>query len=239
VNAKRVIVALDVPSADDALAIVKRLEPSQCRVKVGNELFTAAGPVLIERLHALGFEIFLDLKYHDIPNTVGAACRAASRLGVWMMNVHALGGAQMMRAAHEAVAAYDPRPLLIGVTVLTSMDERALRDVGIPMAPADTVARLATLVKACGLDGVVCSAQEAAMLRARCGADFKLVTPGIRFDGVPGDDQRRITTPAQALAAGADYIVIGRPITRAGDPRAALAAVNGELALAGTGGSQP
>jgi len=228
-NATRVIVALDVPSGDEALAIARRLDPAHCRAKVGNELFTAAGPALVETLQRLGFEIFLDLKYHDIPNTVASACRAAARLGVWMLNVHALGGCEMMQAAHEAVAAISPRPLVIGVTVLTSMDEDRLREIGIEAAPEVAVERLAALVAASGLDGVVCSAQEARMLRARTGGAFKLVTPGIRPAGVPGDDQRRITTPAQAVAAGADFLVIGRPITRAADPQAALRDINAEI----------
>ena len=231
-TSKRVIVALDVPTTDQALAITQRLDPHRCRVKVGSELFTAAGPALIEKLHALRFEVFLDLKYHDIPNTVAAACRAASRLGVWMLNVHALGGGAMMRAARDAIAGFGVRPLLIGVTVLTSMGEEELREGGIPFSPADLVARLAGLVHSSGLDGVVCSAQEAAMLRTRFGAGFALVTPGIRPAHAPGDDQRRVTTPAQALAAGADYLVIGRPITRADDPRAAVSAIEDEIARA-------
>ena len=226
---KPVIVALDVPSADEALAIAQKLDPARCRTKVGNELFTAAGPSLLARLHDLGFDVFLDLKYHDIPNTVASACRAAARLGVWMLNVHASGGSEMMRAAREAVAASTHQPLLIGVTVLTSMGEDELRASGVQFSPAEMVVRLADLVRASGLDGVVCSAQEAAELRARFGPDFRLVTPGIRPSGAPGEDQRRITTPAQALAAGSDYLVIGRPITRAADPGQALAAINAEL----------
>ena len=228
-SAKRVIVALDVPSADEAFAIAKQLDARACRVKVGNELFTAAGPALIERLNQMSFEVFLDLKYHDIPNTVASACRAASRLGVWMMNVHALGGAEMMRAAREAVATATSRPLLIGVTVLTSMGEQDLGEIGIHTPPAETVERLAALVQASGLDGVVCSAQEAQVLRARFGAGFKLVTPGIRPAGATGDDQRRITTPSQAVAAGADFLVIGRPIIRAANPQSTLDAINAEL----------
>ncbi len=235
-NARRVIVALDVPSGDEALAIARRLDPGQCRAKVGNELFTAAGPALIEKLQGLEFEIFLDLKYHDIPNTVASACRAAARLGVWMLNVHALGGREMMQAAREAVASAAPRPLVIGVTVLTSMDADQLRQVGIDAGPEQAVERLAALVAASGLDGVVCSAQEARMLRSRMGEGFKLVTPGIRPAGAPGDDQRRITTPADAVAAGADFLVVGRPITRAADPQAALRDINAEIDRA-TGGN--
>ncbi|RPI47533.1 MAG: orotidine-5'-phosphate decarboxylase [Betaproteobacteria bacterium] len=228
-TAKRVIVALDVASADEALAIASQLDATRCRVKVGSELFTTAGPSLVERLHATGFEVFLDLKFHDIPNTVASACRAAARLGVWMMNVHALGGRAMMEAARDALAPAMPRPLLIGVTVLTSSTEQDLHEVGIHAVPAQAVERLAGLVHASGLDGVVCSAQEAALLRARFGVGFKLVTPGIRPAGAAGDDQRRITSPSQAVAAGADFLVIGRPITRAANPQAMLDAIHAEL----------
>lgn len=226
----RVIVALDVPSAEEALAIASKLDPARCRLKVGKELFTSAGPALIERLMTPGFEIFLDLKFHDIPNTVASACRAAARLGVWMLNVHALGGRAMLQAAREAVETSSRRPLLIGVTVLTSMSESDLHEVGIAATPMDTVARLARLTQDCGLDGVVCSAQESAMLRKIVRADFKLVTPGIRPAGAASDDQQRITTPAQAVIGGSDYLVIGRPIARAPDPLAALAAINAEIA---------
>jgi orotidine-5'-phosphate decarboxylase len=226
----RVIVALDVPSSEEALAIAARLDPARCRLKVGKELFTSAGPALIEKLMAPGFEIFLDLKFHDIPNTVASACRAAARLGVWMLNVHALGGRAMMRAAKEALGTVPRPPLLIGVTVLTSMSEADLREVGIPATPMDVVGRLALLAQDCGLDGVVCSAQESPMLRKIVRADFKLVTPGIRPLGAASDDQQRITTPAQAIAGGSDYLVIGRPIARAQDPLAALDAVNVEIA---------
>lgn len=226
----RVIVALDVPTCAEALAIAARLDPARCRLKVGKELFTSAGPALIEQLMAPGFEIFLDLKFHDIPNTVASACRAAARLGVWMLNVHALGGRAMMQAAREAVDAMPHRPLLIGVTVLTSMSEADLREVGIADTPAAIVRRLALLAQDCGLDGVVCSAQEAPMLRECMRADFKLVTPGIRPAGASSDDQQRITTPAQAVSGGSDYLVIGRPIARAADPLAALDAVNAEIA---------
>jgi orotidine-5'-phosphate decarboxylase len=223
------IVALDVPSEAAALALASRLNPAQCRVKVGNELFTAAGPRLLEQLQGRGFEVFLDLKYHDIPNTVAAACRAAAALGVWMLNVHTLGGSAMLRAAREAVGGSAQRPLLIGVTVLTSMDAEALHEVGLAAPPARAVARLAALAAACGLDGVVCSAQEAAGLRQRMPAQFRLVTPGIRPAGSAQNDQERISTPSQAAAAGADFLVIGRPVTQATDPAAALAAIHAEL----------
>lgn len=229
-NTSRVIVALDVPTAAEALALAERLDPGQCRVKVGKEIFTASGPVLLERMAALGFEVFLDLKFHDIPNTVASACREAAKLGVWMIDVHALGGRGMMQAAREAVEGVARRPLLVGVTILTSMDETQLREVGIAATPLDAVARLGRLAQDCALDGVVCSAQEAKMLRTVLRDDFKLVTPGIRPAGSASDDQQRITTPAQAVRDGASFLVIGRPITRASDPQKALEAINAEIA---------
>jgi len=218
----KIIVALDFADAAPALALVERLDPALCRLKVGKELFTVAGPQLVRALAARGFEVFLDLKFHDIPNTVAAACRAAAGLGVWMMNVHASGGRRMMTAAREALADLPQRPLLIAVTVLTSMSAEDLGEVGVADAPADQVLRLARLTQACKLDGVVCSAQEAALLRADLGAGFRLVTPGIRPAGVDAGDQRRVMTPVEALRAGATDLVIGRPITAAADPLAAL-----------------
>ena len=225
----KIIVALDFPDAASALALVDRLAPELCRLKVGKELFTAAGPELVRALGARGFEIFLDLKFHDIPNTVAAACRAAAGLGVWMMNVHASGGRRMMTAAQEALADQANRPLLIAVTVLTSMSAEDLGEVGVAAAPADQVLRLARLTQACKLDGVVCSAQEAALLRADLGADFRLVTPGIRPAGAAVGDQRRVMTPAEALRAGATDLVIGRPITAAADPLAALKQIQADI----------
>jgi orotidine-5'-phosphate decarboxylase len=225
----RVIVALDYPDAGQALALVARLDPGQCRLKVGKELFVRAGPALVERLAALGFQVFLDLKFHDIPNTVAQACRAAADLGVWMVNVHASGGLKMMRMAREAVANSATPPKLIAVTVLTSMSGEDLRQIGLDMEPAAQVERLARLTKEAGLDGVVCSAQEAELLRAAIGPDFLLVTPGIRPAGSAVGDQSRILTPAKAIAAGADYLVIGRPITQADDPVAALQQINAEI----------
>ena len=225
----KIIVALDFPDAASALALVDRLDPELCRLKVGNELFTAAGPDLVRALVARGYEVFLDLKFHDIPNTVAAACRAAAGLGVWMMNVHASGGRRMMQAAREALAELPQRPLLIGVTVLTSMSAEDLAETGIAAAPGDQVMRLASLTQACGLDGVVCSAQEAALLRQRLGEDFRLVTPGIRPTGSEAGDQRRVMTPTQAIAAGATDLVIGRPITAAGDPVKVLQSINDEI----------
>lgn len=225
-----VIVALDFESADAALAFAARLDPAQCRVKVGKELFTASGRSLVEALVARGFQVFLDLKFHDIPNTVAHACKMAAELGVWMVDVHASGGRRMMAAAAEAVAPYSQRPLLIGVTVLTSMEAADLAEIGVTVPPDEQVLRLATLARDSGLDGVVSSAQEATRLRAALGEGFKLVTPGIRLADAVADDQRRVMTPSAAVKAGADYLVIGRPITRAADPLAVLAAINGELA---------
>ncbi|MBU1263735.1 MAG: orotidine-5'-phosphate decarboxylase, partial [Gammaproteobacteria bacterium] len=197
--------------------------------KVGKELFTVAGPELVRVLVARGFEVFLDLKFHDIPNTVAAACRAAAGLGVWMLNVHASGGRRMMTAAQQALADMPQRPRLIAVTVLTSMSAEDLAEVGVSDVPADQVLRLARLSHACKLDGVVCSAQEAAMLRADLGADFRLVTPGIRPAGTEMGDQRRVMTPAEALRAGATDLVIGRPVTAAADPLAALKQIQSDI----------
>jgi orotidine-5'-phosphate decarboxylase len=229
VRQTKIIVALDYADAASALALVERLDPALCRVKVGKELFTAAGPELVRALVARGFEVFLDLKFHDIPNTVAAACRAAAGLGVWMLNVHAAGGRRMMTAAQLALAELPRPPLLIAVTVLTSMSAEDLGEVGVAGAPAEQVLRLARLTQACKLDGVVCSAQEAAMLRADLGADFRLVTPGIRPAGADAGDQRRVMTPVEALRAGATDLVIGRPITAAADPLAALKAIQNEI----------
>jgi orotidine-5'-phosphate decarboxylase len=224
-----VIVALDYPQARPALELAARLDPAACRLKVGKELFTVAGPQLVRDLVAKGFGVFLDLKFHDIPNTTAAACRAAADLGVWMLNVHASGGRKMMEAARAAVDQSAHKPLLIGVTVLTSMDETGLREIGVAASPREQVMHLAGLVQQSGLDGVVCSAQEAAELRARFGPGFALVTPGIRPAGSAVGDQSRILTPARAIEAGADYLVIGRPITQANDPVAALQSIQQEI----------
>lgn len=229
-NDPRIIVALDYPDARGALELAARLDPKLCRLKVGKELFTAAGTVLVEKLGRSGFDIFLDLKYHDIPNTVAGACVAAAGLGVWMVNVHALGGRAMMVAAREALAKTGKPPRLVAVTLLTSMGAADMGDVGLAGNPRDAVLRLARLAQACGLDGVVCSPQEAATLRGQCGKNFTLVTPGIRPADSSQDDQQRIATPRQAMAEGADYLVIGRPITRATDPIAALRSINAEIA---------
>ena len=222
---RRVIVALDFPDAGAALAMASRLDPALCRVKVGKELFVAAGPAVVERLQASGFEVFLDLKFHDIPNTVAGACRAAARLGVWMLNVHARGGSAMMRAAREAVAGVAKPPLLIGVTVLTSLSDAELGEIGFSGSAADNVARLSRLAAASGLDGVVCSAEEAAMLRETLGTGFVSVTPGIRLPGDAKGDQSRVVTPEDAVRRGAHYLVIGRPVTRSADPSATLQSI--------------
>ncbi len=218
----KIIVALDFPQAAPALALVQHLEPTLCRLKVGKELFTAAGPQLVEQLQQRGFEVFLDLKFHDIPNTTAQACKAAAVLGVWMVNVHALGGKRMLNAAYEALANAECRPKLIAVTVLTSMAQEDLHSIGINASPAQMVSRLAQLAQDSGLDGVVCSAQEAPSLRLQCGKDFCLVTPGIRPANAAANDQSRTMTPRAALESGANYLVIGRPITQAPDPLRAL-----------------
>lgn len=228
----RVIVALDFPSAEAALTLSERLAPGQCRLKVGKELFTRAGPALVRELGVRGFEVFLDLKYHDIPNTVAQACAAAAEMGVWMLNVHALGGRRMMEAARSAIGEGARRPLLIAVTVLTSHAPQDLAEIGLAGTPEAVASNLAALARQAGMDGVVCSAQEAAALRQRIGQDFLLVTPGIRTATDVADDQHRITTPTAAIAQGASYLVIGRPITRAADPLVALQAINREIAAA-------
>ena len=225
----KIIIALVYPAAAPALALAERLQPELCRLKVGKELFTAAGPGLIEQLQRRGFEIFLDLKFHDIPNTTAQACKAAASLGVWMANVHALGGRKMLEAARDAIAHSAQQPKLIAVTMLTSMAQEDLADIGIDVTPAEMVLRLAKLAQDSGLDGVVCSAQEAALLREQCGNEFCLVTPGIRPLQASLDDQSRVMTPLAALQAGSSYLVIGRPITKAADPLQALLDINQEI----------
>lgn len=227
-----VIVALDYARASDALALAERLSPAECRLKVGKELFTAEGPAVVRALQDRGFELFLDLKFHDIPNTVAAAVATAADLGVWMVNVHASGGRRMMVAARERLQAGGYATKLIAVTVLTSMERADLADIGLDIEPLEQVRRLAALTADCGLDGVVCSAQEAAMLRAARGPGFLLVTPGIRTADSDAGDQRRIMTPQQAVAAGVSYMVIGRPVTQAADPAAALRAINAGIGVA-------
>lgn len=226
---KRIIVPLDVPEAEAALALAARLDAKLCRVKVGKELFVAAGPAVVGRLQERGFEVFLDLKFHDIPSTVAGACRAAAKLGVWMMNVHASGGEAMLRAARESIEAVVRPPILIAVTILTSLSDVDLERVGLHGSLIENVERLARLARASGLDGVVCSAQEAPLIRKAAGEDFILVTPGIRLKDDKKDDQARIVTPAEAVRLGANYLVIGRPITQAADPGAMLASIRESL----------
>ncbi len=228
-NSSKIIVALDFSTADEAIALAEQLDPTACRVKVGKELFTRSGPASVEKLVELGFDVFLDLKYHDIPNTVARACEAAADLGVWMVNVHASGGRRMMEAAREALSSRENGPLLIAVTVLTSMDQSDLVELNIADTPANQVLRLAQLAESSGMDGVVCSPREITLLREKISSEFKLVTPGIRPAGSATGDQKRIMTPAEAVSLGSDWLVIGRPITAAEDPLAALNAINQEL----------
>jgi orotidine-5'-phosphate decarboxylase len=224
-----VIVALDFPSEKETMQLVEQLEPSLCRLKVGKELFTRCGPALVKQLVDKKFDVFLDLKYHDIPNTVARACEAAADLGVWMLNVHALGGEKMMHAARQAMSS-DDSPLLIAVTWLTSSGQAELDALGIQSTPEEMVSRLASMTKNAGLDGVVCSAQEAPVLRKNMGDDFCLVTPGIRLADSAKDDQSRVVTPERAISDGASYLVIGRPITQADNPCEILSAINKSIA---------
>jgi orotidine-5'-phosphate decarboxylase len=228
----KVIIALDYADANSALSFVSQLDPTLCKLKVGKELFTTAGPQLVEKLVAKDFKVFLDLKFHDIPNTVAKACEAASKLGVWMLNVHASGGSAMMQAALEGTdkgKQSNTRPYLIAVTVLTSMNQQTLQEIGINTDIAQHVLNLALLTQQSGLDGVVCSALEAELLRQHVAKSFLLVTPGIRPATASKDDQTRIVTPTQALGLGANYLVIGRPITQAKDPLVALTAIHQEI----------
>lgn len=225
----RLIIALDFPNAESALRFIEPLKPNKCKLKVGFELFVAAGPEFVKQLVQKGFDVFLDLKFHDIPNTVAGACRSAAELGVWMINVHASGGAVMMQAAREAIQDLIHKPLLIAVTVLTSMNQEQLSGVGITSTPEQQVSHLAQLTAQCGLDGVVCSAQEAEMLKRERGQDFILVTPGIRPEGSNAGDQSRVMTPKEARKAGIDYVVVGRPITQSANPLAVIEAINADL----------
>lgn len=227
---KRIVVALDFAQPNEALKFIDTLDPQQCRVKVGKELFTAGGPDLIAAIHARNFEVFLDLKFHDIPNTVAKAVAAAAELGVWMVNVHASGGEAMLKAARAAIEPYgEQAPLLIAVTVLTSMSAEELKQLGVQRPLQEHVLALAKLSAQCGLDGVVCSAQEAELIKAEVGRDFILVTPGIRPAGSATHDQQRIMTPQQAVAAGVDYLVMGRPIRESKNPVATLSAIADEI----------
>lgn len=231
----RVIVALDFPEQRRAMELVERLEPSQCSLKVGKEMFTRLGPGFVETLAGRGFDIFLDLKFHDIPNTVAAACEAAADLGVWMINVHASGGRKMMECARERLDKFQQRPLLVGVTILTSLGEQDIAEVGFTGTPQENVLRLAGLAEDSGLDGVVCSPLESAAIRQQSADSFMLVTPGVRPASASLDDQKRVMTPADAMRAGSSYLVVGRPVTAAPDPVASLQAINKEVADALTG----
>lgn len=218
----RVIVALDFADPAHAWSLVDHIEPNLCRLKVGKELFVRGGPDFVRQLVQRGYDVFLDLKFHDIPHTVAQACRAAADLGVWMINVHASGGARMLQAAKEALVGIHKPPHLIAVTVLTSMDETDLRQIGVMCSPLQQVLQLSALAEQAGLDGVVCAATEASALRRQCRPGFLLVTPGIRLAGDTNDDQKRVMTPESAWTAGVDYVVMGRSITKAADPRAVL-----------------
>ena len=224
-----VIVALDFDNQQAALSLADQLDPSQCRLKVGKELFTAAGPELVKALVARNFDVFLDLKFHDIPNTVAKAVKASADLGVWMANVHASGGSRMMSAAKQALDEQGSEMQLIAVTVLTSMDDTDLLETGVQRSPSEQVMHLAKLTQKSGLQGVVCSAQEASALKSALGPDFKLITPGIRLPDSAADDQRRIVSPTDAVAMGSDYLVIGRPITQSAQPLETLRQINQSL----------
>ena len=227
---KRIIVALDYPDSSSALAFADSVSPKLCRLKIGKEVFTHSGPELVKALVARGFDVFLDLKFHDIPSTVAKAVSAALDLGVWMLNVHALGGSRMMDAAREALEHQGGDSRLIAVTVLTSMQDSDLAELGLESSAAQQAARLAGLAKQCGLDGVVCSAQEANVIASQYGEDFLRVTPGIRPANLtPNDDQRRTMSPRQAIDGGSSYLVIGRPVTQSKDPLAMLLAIKKEI----------
>lgn len=226
----KIIIALDYDNPESVFQFTDQLDPQHCRLKVGKELFTRAGPGLVRELVAQKFDVFLDLKFHDIPNTVAKAVAAADDLGVWMTNVHASGGSSMMKAASEALKAKNSSMLLIGVTVLTSMDESDLVEIGVINAAGQQVGKLAKLAQQSGLHGVVCSAQEATMLKKSLGDNFKLITPGIRLSDSVADDQKRVVTPPKAIALGSDYLVIGRPITQSSNPMATLHEINKSIA---------
>ena len=226
----KIIVALDYEKESDALALVDQIDPNLCRLKVGKEMFTTLGMNFVKQLHQRHFDVFLDLKYHDIPNTVARAVRSAADLGVWMVDLHASGGLRMMEEAKRILEPYGKdAPLLIAVTVLTSMEDLDLLQIGINASPMEQVLRLAHLTQRAGLDGVVCSPQEVEILRNACGEEFKLVTPGIRPTGADFGDQRRVMTPTAAIRAGSDYLVIGRPITKADNPVGVLRSINASI----------
>jgi len=228
-----IVVALDFPDMKQALSMADQLDPSLCRVKVGKELYTATGPAILEELHKRSYEVFLDLKFHDIPNTCAKAVGVAADLGVWMVNVHASGGQRMMEAARNELEKKLHKPLLIGVTVLTSMEQRDLAGIGLDVEPMVQVERLAKLTQASGLDGVVCSAREVGLIRDVCSSDFLTVTPGIRPEGSDIGDQKRVMTPKQAVNAGVDYMVIGRPVSQSENPRVACHNIFDSLSIDG------
>ena len=226
----KIIVALDYEKEAEALALVDQIDPSLCRLKVGKEMFTTLGINFVKQLHQRNFDVFLDIKYHDIPNTVARSVRSAADLGVWMVDLHASGGLRMMEEAKRILEPYGKdAPLLIAVTVLTSMEDLDLLQIGINASPMEQVLRLAHLTQRAGLDGVVCSPQEVEILRNACGEEFKLVTPGIRPIGADFGDQRRVMTPTAAIRAGSDYLVIGRPITKADNPAEVLRSINASI----------
>ncbi len=231
-NGSRIIVALDFPEAAAAFDLIGRIAPDQCRLKIGKEMFTRLGPDFVREVVARGFDVFLDLKFHDIPNTVAASCAAAAELGVWMINVHASGGRRMMEAARERLEVAGARPMLVAVTILTSLSGEDIAEVGFQGTPEENVLRLARVAQEAGLDGVVCSPRETGALRARLGTDFRLVTPGVRPANSADDDQRRVMTPGDAIRAGANYLVIGRPITAAANPTEALRRIAAEVSQA-------
>ncbi len=224
----KIIVALDFPSSQLALNFVEQVSPQDCALKIGKELFTIGGPELVKKIVNKGFAVFLDLKFHDIPNTVAGACRAAADLGVWMINVHTSGGRKMMETAANQLAQLESPPLLIGVTILTSLSATEIQEVGFSGTPAENVLRLAKLAHHCGLDGVVCSPLEASIVKEATSAQFKLITPGVRPASASLDDQNRVMTPTDAIQAGAHYLVIGRPITASDNPLQSLKAINNE-----------
>ena len=226
-NKRQLVVAMDFDDVDAAIRLAQQLDPTVCRLKVGHQLYASAGPVAVRSLQDLGFEIFLDLKFHDIPNTVAGACKAAADLGVWMVNVHAAGGPVMMAAAARAVE--ETVTLVTAVTILTSFDQAQFQQVGYQGQIADQVVSMALLAQQSGLDGVVCSAHEIGLLRSELDAGFCLVTPGIRPAGTAIGDQQRVMTPGQAVAAGSDFLVIGRPITQSPDPSSVVAAIHQEI----------
>tara|TARA_B100000902_G_scaffold70162_1_gene75937 strand:+ start:2670 stop:3353 length:684 start_codon:yes stop_codon:yes gene_type:complete len=223
----KIIIPLDL-DYQEALKLAKLLDPKICRMKIGNQLFTSSGPKVVKELHQLGFDVFLDLKFHDIPNTVHEAVKSAADLGVWMVNVHASGGKQMLEASKKALQQFSNPPLLIAVTVLTSLSQEFLSEIGLDNLD-DQVFRLTRMAKESGLDGVVCSASDAESVKKEFGEEFLTVTPGIRPSGSSLDDQSRVSTPSEAIASGSDYLVIGRPITGSEDPKKALEAIYKEI----------